>query len=318
MQRLCPNCGNPAEQDEVFCAKCGTRLTPDAMSQNQYQSNIPNANQNQYQTPTPNAFQNQYQTPTPNNYQNQYSYNPGQQNNPSYTPPPVYPQQPIGGYKKSSGGKVLKGILIGVGVIAVILVALGIYGSMLNNDSKTANNPGSKDTNQTTNTKQPTTTKPTDTQSTKPNDTTKPAETTNKQSLAIFDINVNAKATYNKSDKKIYVDYSVKLSNKGKGNAEDVKVYFDTEPNDENAKSILINEKKLINFDKQVPSIGVGAEGEIKQTFWYDNVEPDAPVAQESSLNDIQNRYIKIPLTIEWQENGAPFVITKIKLSPAQ
>lgn len=330
MQRFCPNCGDPVEPEEVFCDKCGTRVTSDDLGQNQYQT--PNAYQDQYHAPTPNAYQSQYQTPipTPNAYQDQnqfqtpasstgqgqYTYIPGQQQNvPPYTPPPSYVPPAYNQYQKPKGGrKVLKIVLICISVVAILIVLLGIIGMLSegkdnktwDNETKPAasninkptpndvNKPASSDTNKPTPTAAPTPT---------PANDSKPASG---QFMVVWKSNMHAVASYVPTEKKVNVEYEVTLNNSGSCDAQNINVYIDPDPGDPNAKFLSINERTIVNYEQGVINqIGAGQSQQIKTKFYYTNVE--ASSATEEKLKDIAFKFVSIPLYVEWQENGKSY-----------
>lgn len=297
MQRLCPNCGDPVEPDEVFCDKCGTRVAQEPVVENQYQAQTPNPYQNPYQAPTPNPYQGQSQTPTPGSYQSQYSYIPGQQmNTPSYTPPPVYPSSSYSqGQKPKTGSKALKIIFICISVVAILIVLLGVIGLLMED----------KDKNNTNNNTKPSDVKPAGTEVNKPSpaESSKPSQG---KSLAAWDIEMNAVASYASSEKKIYVEYKASVKNTGSVSAQKINLYLDPDPNDANAEYLSINERTIVNYEQGViEGIGAGQTEVITTKFFYNDIEPQN--AGQSVLQDVANRFVKIPLYIEWQENGTVY-----------
>lgn len=310
MQQVCPNCGDPVEQDELFCDKCGTKVGPDSGESAQYQVPAPN----EYQTPTPNPYQNQYQTPPTNINQNQYSYFPGQQQNmPPYSTTQSYPPPAYNQYQKpKTGSKVLKIVFITISVAAVLIVALGIIGLITEDkDKKTTNN------NTNSNTKPPVSevSRPATTESKSPStEVSKPAadntKPTSGQMLVTWDGNIDVNANYKPAEKKIYVDYSIALKNIGKGSAQNINVYLDPDPNDENAKYLGMKPKTIVNYEGIVKQINAGSQQQVKTQFFYSNIE--AANAGQSNLQDIANRYLKLPVLIEWEENGKKFNDRKV------
>jgi flagellar basal body-associated protein FliL len=254
MNRFCPNCGDPAEDDEIFCDKCGTKLSLPQGGENAFQSNA--------QTPNP-----QY------NYQ-QNSYNPGQQNTPAqFTPNPQFQQ----GYvqpKKSAGKKALIIIFSVIGTILSLLVILGIIGSIALK-KQAVNNPAPA-----------------------------PSTDSNKSS-AVWLADINAHANFDATEKKIYVEYSVSLANKGSGSTTNVNVYLDPEQNDPNVNYLGIGPKTIVNDSEPIASVNGGEAREVNTKYYYENI--DASAVTQEKLQDIVNRYISLPLLIEWQENGKTF-----------
>lgn len=319
MQRLCPNCGDPVEHDEVFCDKCGTRVTSEPTAESQYQT--PNPYQNQYQTPTPDPYQGQTptpnpyqgqtptpgpyqgQTPTPDSNQSQYSYIPGQQNMPPFTPPSSYPSSPYSsGQKPKTGSRVLKIVFICISVVAILIVLIGVIGLLMEGKGK-----------KTTDNTKPADVKPVTTETQKPpvTETEKPVVTETEQTapgefLAAWDVEMNATSTYESSEKKIYVEYTATVKNTGKADAQQINLFLDPEPDDENAKYLSINERTIVNYEQGViEEIGPGQEAVITTKFFYDNIEPEN--AEQSVLQDVANRFVAIPLYIEWQEKGTAY-----------
>lgn len=256
MQGFCPNCGDPIEQDEVFCDKCGTKLISNE------------------KLPGEQSHYGHNQEPLKNNYQNQYSYDQPQQNMQHFQNNQY--QESYGRKKKKNVGQIIWIAGAVIFVICVIIVGLANLSSLFDKPSS-----GTKDD-------------------------PKPVTTNNNSQsskvLAAWTANLNSLANYDATKKSIYVDYSVALKNKGTGKADSIKVYLDPEEKDENAKYLGIQPKTIVDTSGAQISIGAGETKELKTRFYYNNIEQAG--ATQQILQDVANRYIKIPLLVEWQENG--------------
>ena len=105
MSKYCPNCGNPLEDDSIFCDNCGAKLNAQPISQPQQQYAQP---QQQYGSfPPPSQPFTAYQQP-------------------GMVPPPV-PQAPVQPRKKKTRlivGLIIGGILLAAAVVCAILFLL--------------------------------------------------------------------------------------------------------------------------------------------------------------------------------------------------
>jgi uncharacterized membrane protein YvbJ len=250
MQRFCHNCGDPIEEGEVFCDKCGTKVIAEDHVQTSYTDNNSHL----------------------------YSDNLTNQRNQSY-------QQIINApvKKPSVMMKFAKVMMIISAIGTALIIVLVIIGSLLPDDPVTPPNTPTVNSNTNTN-------------------TTKPAAD---KALVTWTANIKANSSYVEAEKKIYVDYSVELKNAGTGKASNVKAYLNPTANDENAKYLSITTKTIVNLDENIAEINAGEIRDVKTKFFYSNVSPSS--VTQPYLQDIANRYIRIPVVVEWQENGKTY-----------
>jgi uncharacterized membrane protein YvbJ len=216
----------------------------------------------------------------------------GGSNTPVYQPIINTPAPPVPRTSKSLSFPKIAGIIaiIGVFIIAIIVaVALLFF-----NDSgkKTPANPPTSNTNSNTSSNTNSNT----------NSTTKPSSS---QPLATWSANLKALASYKEDEKKVYVDYTVALKNEGTGSAANVKVYLNPTQDDANAKYLGIAPKTIVNIDEDIVKFNYGATRDIKTTFFYDNI--DKSKVNQTYLQDIANKFIKLSVIVEWEENGKKY-----------
>lgn len=88
----CPKCGSPVDNGSLFCANCGTRLTP--APQNNTQSNTAQPNYSFNQQPAAQGFnQQQFQQPQQPQFQQQFGY--GNQQQFGGMQPPAIPTEQV-------------------------------------------------------------------------------------------------------------------------------------------------------------------------------------------------------------------------------
>jgi hypothetical protein len=264
MPRFCHNCGDLVEEGEVFCDKCGTKIISEEEGQKQYETRNNSYGQNHYN----NSINQQGM-----NYQSMDQYNHGKKNV----------------RKKQSGWTVfikIVGVFLAIGI--VLIAALLVLGRLL--DLSGGANPGN-------NPNPPSVTS--DPNNTTPSATEKPGAA---KAVAAWSADLNAYTTYSEKDKKINVEYTVTLTNNGTGAADLVKLYLDPRADDEDAQYIGIIERTIINTDQEIKRIKAGETKEMKTSFYYSNIDVSA-VTQEI-LQEISNSFVRIPVLVEWQENG--------------
>ncbi len=279
MARYCHNCGDLIEEGELFCDKCGVKLTGTTESSQQ------NLIYENYQKAPSNDF-----PPNPS-----YSYG-----NPSTTSRPG----------KSNG--VFK---IALTVFITVIVTLGVLRYMNTNLNKksemtSSNNLLNEQVDETppeNNTNLPST-EPSKIDSNSNDRVTKNSDSKN---LAYWSANIDVESIYDNSTKRISVFYDLELINIGSGEAQDIMVFFTPEVNDEITKDLGIKPNTRITADS-IPRVAANNRTYISEEFYYDGVE--SFFISEEYLEDLANGYTAIPLLVTWKENGQEYFL-QLKIS---